>query len=102
MKIKSSQVLKNLLGKNIKNDDDSDYKVGQGIGDALLRTDRGNKMKNFILARKFYEEDEVNVDSADLKHIVEVVENDKGMTIVNGQILELIEKWKMEPKEKKK
>lgn len=73
MKIKTSTPIKDLSGKPVISENQV-VTVGQIIANALVSTKHGGKMKMYILATKFYEQKEVDVDTADLALIKQAVE----------------------------
>ena len=98
MKIKTNEAIKDLAGKAIKNKDDV-FTVGTALSNILLEAKVGGKMKLFILAKKCFENKEVEVDDADYAVIKQAVEATELYTnLVTGQILQTLEK--KESKEK--
>ena len=98
MKIDTKKILVNLKGENLKNDKDEPVTVGDAIGNIIITSDIGGKMKMYVLAKKFVSEKEVDVDDADLLMIKDSIEKSKVYNaLVCGQILQLIEASKKEP-----
>lgn len=86
MKINTKEFIKNLKGDN------SDLTIGDAIGGILIASEAGGKMKMYVLAQKFANDDVVEVDSADLSLIKQSVEATKVYTnLVSGQLLVLLE-----------
>lgn len=93
MKILTKEVLKDLSGKEF----DTETTVGKMIANILASSETGGKMKLYVLATKFYQEDSVEVDEADLQLIKQAVEGSKSFTpLVTGQILVVLESLKEE------
>ena len=98
MKIKTKEAIKDLAGKDIKNKDDF-FTVGIALSNILLEAKVGGKMKLFILAKKCFEEKEIDVDDADLAIIKQAVEATEQYTnLVTGQLLQLLERKEVKEK----
>jgi len=100
MKIKTAQVLTSLDGKALKTEG-SELTVGNAIASMLLapRSEREiyhfDKVKSFVLAKKFYSDDEVDIDDADNKKLTDTIESDSTFgPVVSGQILLLLNETK--------
>lgn len=91
MKIQAKNKIKGLDGKEL------DLTIGQAISNILVSSETGGKMKLFVLAQKFYNDEIVDVDSADLDLVKTSIESSKVYTaLVSGQLLVLIDEVKSE------
>lgn len=76
------------------------YTVGRAIADTLVRPNPKatmNAMRALELAKKFYNEKEVEIESSDLKEIKEALEKETATSpLVRGQILIYLESAKTE------
>lgn len=100
MKIKTTKAIVNFKGIAIK-DNDEDFTVGKAISNILLNSKSGGKMKIFILAKKFYDEKEVEVDAADLNLIkseIEKADPQVSNMLVTGQLLIMLDGLKEKAK----
>lgn len=89
MKINLKQFIKQIDGK------DTELTVGQALSNITLTSDKGGKMKMFVLAQDFYKKDEIDLDAADLALIKSELETTKAYNVlVTGQILLLLENTK--------
>lgn len=94
MKILTKEVLKDLGGKEIKNNENL-FTVGEAIANILSGSESGGKMKLYILATKLYQDKEVEVDEADMGVIKMAIESCKTYTpLITGQLLVLLENLK--------
>lgn len=91
MKINTKQTIKTLQGVAMKSGD-GDFTVGEALGNLLANSETGGKLKLFILAQKFANQDEVDLDDADLSLVKNIVEDTKASALVIGQLLLLLEK----------
>ena len=92
MKINAKQPVLTLKGEQYKSGEEG-VTVGSVISDILATDQTGGKMKLFILAKKFYEEKEVELDEADISLVKKAVESCKGWNnVILGQILTILEK----------
>jgi hypothetical protein len=84
MKISTTSFLKDLDGSDLK-----DLSVGKTLAGIVgSQTKAVDPMKNFILAQKFYTQDEVEIDVSDLNLVKECVKtSDRFTSIVTGQLL---------------
>jgi hypothetical protein len=90
MKIKANQALKNLKGEVLKNGD-AEVTIGEALGNILLGSKTGGKMKLFNLAQKLSNQKEVEVDSSDLALIKQAAESDETYSnLVSGQVLDYL------------
>ena len=88
MKIKTSQALKDLAGKDLKGSDGKAIALGPIISNILLTAKTGGKMKLYELAKNFYAEKDIDLDTTDLNMIKEAVEQTgEYNNLVTGQIL---------------
>ena len=93
MKIKSKEVLKTLAGKDIQDAEQKPFTVGHALSEILLTTKVGGKMKMFVLAQKFFSDESVEVDEADLALVKSSVEgSDVYNNLINGQLLMILSK----------
>lgn len=93
MKIKTTQNLLNLEGEPLKTSDMTPLTVGKALSDILLGAKTGGKMKMFVLARKFFEEEDVDLDESDVVLLTKTIEShEPGYTnLVTGQLLMILE-----------
>ena len=92
MKIQSKKVLKTLKGSDLKNQEDQPLTLGEALGMILTNAKDGGKMKLFLLAQKFSEGKDVEIDQADLGIIKKGVESTEIYNnLVTGQILVILE-----------
>lgn len=97
MKIQAKNKIKGLDGKDL------DLTVGQAISNILVSSETGGKMKLFVLAQKFYNDNVVDIDAADVELTKNTIESSKVYTaLVSGQLLVLIDSLKDEDKQKDK
>lgn len=100
MRINTKIVLKNLKGEDLKAEDGV-LTLGGAISNILSSDQAGGKMKLFILAQKFFTENELDLDSADLNLVKESIKGTKIYTaLVAGQVEKIIEELKEEKKDK--
>lgn len=94
MIIKTSQILKNLKGEELK-DGEEPFTLGIALGNILASSQEGGKMKMFLLATKLAQNKSVEVDSADLGVIKKAVESTKIYSaLVAGQVEMLLDEIK--------
>lgn len=62
---------------------------GKVISEILLQDKSGGKMKMFVMAQNFYNQDEVSLDSVDFNLVKTAIENSNvyNSNLVTGQIL---------------
>lgn len=95
MKIKSSTKLQTLDGKALKGTDNKDFTLGEALSTILISAQEGGKMKMFVLAQKFYDGKDVEIDAVDLGLVKKAVETDKSFNnLVNGQVLVMLSEVK--------
>jgi hypothetical protein len=94
-KIKSSIPLLDLKGKELKNGEDI-FTLGRAISGLLSsKSGKFGNMKSWILAKRFYTEEEVEIDEADFEILEGTVKDDQSYTpLVLGQILEYFQTLK--------
>lgn len=92
MKINTSEVLKDLKGKDLKGPENSTITVGEAISNILAYAKLGGKMKMFVLAQKFASQKAVEVDKADSELIKKTIEETEFYTgsLVTGQLLVIL------------
>lgn len=93
MKINTTQTVKNLKGQPYEAEE-GPLTVGEAIAAVLANDDSTGKMKLYVLAKKFIDEEEVDLDSADLSLVKQAVERSKtysGNNIVLGSLLVLLD-----------
>lgn len=94
MKIQSKQPLKDLAGKDIPSPDGV-FTIGKALANILADAKEGGKAKLFILATKFFNEEDVEVDVSDLNLIKQAVKNTSMYNnLVNGQLEIFLEEIK--------
>lgn len=92
MKIKTKKQILNLKGDPMKDEGGEELTIGKMISAVLVEHRAGGKMKMFILAQKFFQDDEVELDKADLKLVKDAIEKSEiGNNMVLGQILIALE-----------
>lgn len=90
MKINAQAPVKTLAGENYKSGD-KDISVGSVIADILAQDQTGGKMKLYSLAKRFFDDKEVEIDEADAALVKKAVEESKSYNnIIIGQILLLL------------
>ena len=107
MKLELSAELKNFTGVVIKDQDEKVITLGSAISNILLMADRREQnidaFKAYLLAQKFYDVEEVDIDKSDFDFVKRVVKGDKNYsTILLGQIIELLDLVTEKEKEEKK
>jgi hypothetical protein len=100
-KIITTSPILDLSGKPIKGSLDPEkgmegfFTIGEAVSTMLVGAQEGGKMKLFILAQKFYNEPEIELDSADLSLVRGAVEKSTTYNaLVIGQILVLLDSLK--------
>jgi hypothetical protein len=96
MKINTKQAIKDLAGKEIKDGKTQEiFTYGMALSNILIGAKEGGKMKMFNLAQKCFNDDSVEVDTADLELIKKAVDGtDQYNILVTGQILETLSELK--------
>lgn len=88
MKIDASKVLMTLGGQHYKTPEGQDLTLGAVLAEAMATYEAGGKMKSYVLANKFYNDKEVEVDEADLALVKKAVESCKAYNnLITGQAL---------------
>jgi hypothetical protein len=92
MKLNLKTGLKNLAGEPLVVGEEV-YTLGQALSNITMLAEEGNKMKLFILAQKFFEQDSIELDASDLVLVKKVVANSKAYpgVLVLGQCALLLE-----------
>ena len=92
MIIKSNQILKNLNDKVIKGPENKDFTIGAALSDILLTSKAGGKMKMFVMAQRFFNCEDVEVDVVDLALIKQSIESTELYTnLITGQLLIILD-----------
>ena len=92
MKINTHTAIKNIKGADLKDGDtEKFFTVGTALSEILVASKMGGKMKCFVLAQKFYNDKEVELDEADKELVKSTVEaTELYNNLVNGQLLILL------------
>lgn len=91
MKIDASAPVLNLKGEPYKSEEGI-VTVGSVVSDALALDQTGGKMKLYVLAKKFFDGGEVELDAVDLSLVKKAVEECKQYNnIIIGQVLLTLE-----------
>lgn len=86
MKIKASDPIVDLKGEAIK-----DLTIGLAIGNILTNSQIQGKMKLFVLAKKFANDKNVELDEADRALVKEAIEQSTFYNVlVTGQLLVML------------
>lgn len=97
MKINTQTSIKNLDGKDIK-DGEKFFTIGKALSEIMVSAEVGGKMKCFVLAQKFFNDKEVDLDEADKELVKSAIEATKLYNnLVTGQLLVILTET---PKEK--
>jgi hypothetical protein len=95
MIIKADAPIKNLKGVPLKAEGDEVFSVGKALAEILLAAKEGGKMKLFILAQKFYDGGNIELDEADLGLVRKAVKDSEVYSaLVLGQLELLLESKK--------
>ena len=87
MKLNLKTVLKDLDGKEIP-DGDGKLEVGRIISTMLANSKSEDPLRNYILAMKYREEKERDVDSSEEEFVKNVIKSTESWTpLVKGQLL---------------
>ncbi len=90
MKIDTKKVLVDLSGKALKNGTE-ELTLGEAVANILATAKVGGAMKLYSMAQKFYSEDSIDLDTADLALLKSSVEaTDIYLNLVKGQILVIL------------
>ncbi len=93
MKIQTRTVLKDLSDKEVLFDS-KPFTVGNALGQILTLGKSTNPLKSYLLATKFVQQDEVEIDITDKKLIEEMIKDSTFFPLVTGQILKILEESK--------
>ena len=100
MKIDLERKIKNLKGENLKIIENGKetkelLTVGEVLANVVLSPHQNKKgfrpLDALKLARKFYKDNEIDLEETELIQIRELIENSDIMPIVQGQLLEALE-----------
>jgi len=98
MKINTQTSIKNLDGKDIK-DGDKFFTIGKALSEIMVGAESGGKMKCFVLAQKFFNDKEVDLDEADKELVKSTIEATKLYNnLVTGQLLVILTETPKETK----
>lgn len=91
MKINLEQVLVNVKGEALK-EEGVNFTLGQALANILVSSNEGGKMKLWILAQKFYQGGEIEIDASDLALLKTVVSKSQAYngSLVLGQVETLL------------
>ena len=86
MKISTQTKLKNFIGETLK-DNNEDVTIGKAIANILISSEEKGKMKLFVLAQKFYNDENVELDNSDFELVKKTVGETKIYNaLVAGQV----------------
>lgn len=77
--------------------DKTEFTVGRAIANALLvtKSKKFDAFKSYSLAKRFYEDTEVDVDDSDFTNLIEIIKEDQTYgNLVIGQIIEFLNQHK--------
>jgi hypothetical protein len=96
MTINTKIAIKNLKGEDIKTQDDNVLTLGEAVSNILLSDLTGGKMKFFVLAKRFFNEEILELDSADFSLVKKCVSESKAYSgnLIIGQIEEILSEIK--------
>ena len=88
MKLNLKTTINNLAGKPLKNNEGQDVTLGEAVANILGSSETGGKMKMFILAKKFFEQESIELDEADLALVKKEVSTSRTYqgSLVSGQV----------------
>lgn len=66
MKINLKTTIKNFKGEPLQDQEKKELTLGEVLSNILISDKTGGKMKLFVLAKKFYEQDSIDLDASDL------------------------------------
>lgn len=97
MKLDLKKTINNFKGEALQDTDKKDLTLGEALSNILVSAEEGGKMKLFVLAKKFYEAESIDLDASDLALVKKVVSTSRAYSgsLVTGQVellLELVEK----------
>ncbi len=91
MIIKCSTPLKNLKGEVVKDQDGEVVTLGKALSNIIISAKEGGKMKLFIMGKKLFSQDKIDVDASDLALIKRTVESTEIYNaLIAGQIEEIL------------
>lgn len=95
MKINTKTLIKDVSGKPMPTQE-GDLSLGVVIGNILFSDESIGKLKGYTLGMKFYQDEEVDVDEADLQAIKRAIETTKVFpsNLITGQALSIINNLK--------
>lgn len=93
MKIILTQTINDLSGKPLQNNEKKVVTLGEVLSNVVIASEEHGKMKLFLLAKKFFEQESIDLDASDLALVKKVVSNSRayGGTLVLGQVELLLE-----------
>ena len=93
MKIDLKQTIKTLQGSPLKNDSGKEFTLGEALANMLSASEEQGKMKLYILATKFYEQESIDLDASDLALVKKVVASSRAYSgsLIQGQVELLLE-----------
>lgn len=87
MQINTKSFIKEISGKDVET-----LTVGEALANILIASKDGSKIKLYVLAQKFFNDNLVDLDDADLAMVKKSVENCEVYTnLVAGQLLVMLE-----------
>lgn len=90
MKIQTNQTIKVLTGEVMK-DGEHDVTFGKVVGTMLANSKSGaDPVKLWILAEKFYTQDEIEIDEADMTIVENAIKEAEFIPLVKGQALQML------------
>jgi hypothetical protein len=95
--LKTSKPLLNLKGKPFKNEDGSDFTVGEAMANTLA-VSKKNPHKCYQLAKMIAENEEVDLKAEDVVFIKEVLNESGNNAITSGQLIAILEENDKETK----
>ena len=92
MKLNLKTTLKTLEGEPFKNNN-KDFTLGEALANMLSASEEQGKMKLYILATKFYEQESIDLDASDLALVKKVVASSRAYSgsLIQGQVELLLE-----------
>ena len=92
MKINCKVLLKTLAGESLMNGKET-LSLGEALANILSASEEQGKMKLYVLATKFYQQESVDLDASDLALVKKVVASSRAYAgaLVQGQVELLLE-----------
>lgn len=85
-------ILKDLQGEPIVDEEGVELTLGRSLSNALANIPSKNPWKSYMLAKKVYENDNVELSSEDIVFIKEVVtSSSRVMPLTAGQMIDILE-----------